>query len=75
LSIFDSKNTENFKKLIKAAIELNEYLNDYFIIDIRCGIQHTLVLTNNGEVFAWSYNFLGQIEKDGDNECFNTNKS
>ncbi len=45
--------------------ELNEYLSDKYIIDICCGHWHSLVLTNNGEVYAWGANEFGQIG----NEC------
>jgi alpha-tubulin suppressor-like RCC1 family protein len=41
--------------------ELNRYLSDKNVIDICCGERHTLVLTNCGEVYAWGYNFDGQI--------------
>jgi alpha-tubulin suppressor-like RCC1 family protein len=41
--------------------ELNEYLNDKQIIDICCGFNHSLVLTNSGELYAWGGNRYGQI--------------
>jgi alpha-tubulin suppressor-like RCC1 family protein len=41
--------------------ELNEYLNDKQIIDICCGFNHSLVLTNSGELYAWGGNWYGQI--------------
>jgi alpha-tubulin suppressor-like RCC1 family protein len=40
---------------------LNQYLNNEFVIDISCGFQHSLVLTNCGEVYAWGDNYFGQI--------------
>jgi RCC1 and BTB domain-containing protein len=40
---------------------LNQYLNNEFVIDISCGGFHSLVLTNCGEVYAWGYNYSGQI--------------
>jgi alpha-tubulin suppressor-like RCC1 family protein len=40
---------------------LNQYLNSEFVIDISCGAQHSLVLTNCGEVYAWGRNDCGQI--------------
>jgi alpha-tubulin suppressor-like RCC1 family protein len=51
--------------------ELNEYLSNEKIIDICCGISHTLVLTDCGEVYAWGHNSEGQIgnERSGQNEC------
>jgi alpha-tubulin suppressor-like RCC1 family protein len=41
--------------------KLNQYLNNEFVIDISCGAVHSLVLTNCGEVYAWGWNFYGQI--------------
>jgi alpha-tubulin suppressor-like RCC1 family protein len=40
---------------------LNQYLNNEFVIAISCGANHSLVLTNCGEVYAWGYNYWGQI--------------
>ncbi len=40
---------------------LNQYLNNEFVIDISCGVDHSLVLTNCGEVYAWGRNDWGQI--------------
>ncbi len=40
---------------------LNQYLNNEFVIDISCGLDHSLVLTNCGEVYAWGANYYGQI--------------
>jgi alpha-tubulin suppressor-like RCC1 family protein len=40
---------------------LNQYLKDEFVIEIRCGAYHSLVLTNSGRVYAWSANYFGQI--------------
>ncbi len=37
------------------------YLKDKQIIDVRCGNEHTLVLTNNNEVFGWGRNKFGQV--------------
>jgi alpha-tubulin suppressor-like RCC1 family protein len=47
---------ESFHKPI-----LNQYLNHEFVIDISCGVLHSLVLTNCGEVYAWGWNIQGQI--------------
>ncbi|CAM6001532.1 unnamed protein product, partial [Sphagnum balticum] len=41
--------------------KLNEYLNNEFVVDISCGEDHSLVLTNCGEVYAWGHNYWGQI--------------
>jgi hypothetical protein len=41
--------------------ELNEYLGDKQVIGICCGERHSLVLTNSGEVYAWGWNYWGQV--------------
>jgi len=33
--------------------QLNYFLCDKLVIDIKCGNEHTLVLTSNGQVYAW----------------------
>jgi hypothetical protein len=47
---------ESYRKPI-----LNQYLKNEFVVDISCGVQHSLVLTNCGEVYAWGSNYYGQI--------------
>jgi alpha-tubulin suppressor-like RCC1 family protein len=47
---------KSYRKLM-----LNQYLNNEFVIDISCGFQHSLLLTNCGEVYAWGDNYRGQI--------------
>ena len=49
----------NDEKIHKS--ELNKYLLNEKIIDISCGGYHTLVLTSNGEVYAWGANNFGQF--------------
>jgi RCC1 and BTB domain-containing protein len=41
--------------------ELNELLSDLNITDIKCGANHSLALTQSGEVYAWGSNLRGQI--------------
>jgi alpha-tubulin suppressor-like RCC1 family protein len=41
--------------------KLNQYLNNEFVVDISCSLDHSLVLTNCGEVYAWGWNNWGQI--------------
>jgi hypothetical protein len=41
--------------------ELNQYLSDKKIIDIKCGIGHSLALTAGGVVLGWGWNSYGQI--------------
>jgi alpha-tubulin suppressor-like RCC1 family protein len=41
--------------------QLNEYLLNENIIDICCGSSHTLALTSNNGVYAWGWNYFGQI--------------
>jgi alpha-tubulin suppressor-like RCC1 family protein len=52
-------NGSNDLKIYK--LELNGYLSDETIIDICCSDWHSLVLTNSGEVYAWGWNYFGQI--------------
>jgi alpha-tubulin suppressor-like RCC1 family protein len=51
--------------------ELNKNLSDKQIIDTCCGVSHSLVLTNSGQVYAWGSNEFGQIgnERSDKNEC------
>ncbi|XP_066590462.1 probable E3 ubiquitin-protein ligase HERC4 [Prorops nasuta] len=38
------------------------------IVQIACGFQHTLALTNNGELYAWGSNSEGQLGLGGSNK-------
>lgn len=46
------------------------YLNSKRIEEVVCGSDHTLALTDEGEVFAWGLNLKGQL---GLNDCLNRN--
>jgi hypothetical protein len=48
--------------------KLNKFLNDFDIIDMSCGPFHKLVLTSNGDVFAWGWNKFGQIGHESESE-------
>jgi alpha-tubulin suppressor-like RCC1 family protein len=37
-------------------------LKDIFIDKITCGVSHSLSLTNNGVIYAFGNNSIGQIE-------------
>ncbi len=41
--------------------ELNQYLSDKKIIDIKCGTGHSLALTASEDVLGWGWNSYGQI--------------
>ncbi len=41
--------------------ESNELLRDLNIIDIKCGANHSIGLTQSGEVYGWGNNRCGQI--------------
>jgi hypothetical protein len=44
--------------------KLNQFLSDFQIIDICCGYNHSLALTNDGQVFEWgTYYCDGQVGK------------
>ncbi|CAG2100695.1 unnamed protein product [Medioppia subpectinata] len=42
-------------------IKLSLDLNNENIVDIECGLHHTLALTDAGRVYAWGYNDIGQL--------------
>ncbi|CAM6031855.1 unnamed protein product, partial [Sphagnum compactum] len=44
-----------------------QYLSDKQIIDACYGCDHSLVLTNCGEVYAWGWNQFGEVG-DGSND-------
>jgi hypothetical protein len=44
-----------------------QYLSDKQIIDTSYGCDHSLVLTNCGEVYAWGWNQFGEVG-DGSND-------
>jgi len=48
--------------------ELNQYLKDEMIIDICIGFQHSIVLTDEGQVYTFGSNEFGQIGCGGDCE-------
>ena len=60
-------NGKNDYKIYKP--ELNQYLSEKQIIDICCGVCHTIVLTISGEVYSWGCNDWGQIGIGSDDEC------
>jgi alpha-tubulin suppressor-like RCC1 family protein len=52
---------DNNRKKTYFEPELNQYLSDKKIIDIKCGIGHSLALTAGGDVLGWGWNEYGQI--------------
>jgi alpha-tubulin suppressor-like RCC1 family protein len=40
--------------------ELNELLTNLVIKDIKCGSNHSIALTKNGEIYGWGWNQWGQ---------------
>jgi alpha-tubulin suppressor-like RCC1 family protein len=40
--------------------EMNQFLNDFNIIDMSCGFHHTIVLTSSGGLYGWGCNIFGQ---------------
>jgi alpha-tubulin suppressor-like RCC1 family protein len=49
----------NGSKIDNKKPELNENLSDSFIIDVKCGSHHSVVLTNKGEVYSWGFHRSG----------------
>ena len=45
---------------LKCSPVLVESLVNYKVIDVSCGQFHTIVLTHDGEAFAWGSNKFGQ---------------
>jgi alpha-tubulin suppressor-like RCC1 family protein len=41
--------------------KINEYLINEVIVDMSCCAYHSMVLTQNSELFVWGYNNYGQI--------------
>jgi alpha-tubulin suppressor-like RCC1 family protein len=39
--------------------ELNENLRNLFITDVKCGSNHSVILTKTGEVYSWGFNKSG----------------
>ncbi|XP_029168902.1 RCC1 and BTB domain-containing protein 1-like isoform X2 [Nylanderia fulva] len=52
-------NGSNLYKHYAHPIEIN--VNDKVIVKVACGFEHTLVLTDEGKVYAWGNNDKGQI--------------
>ena len=44
---------------LKCSPVLVESLVNYKVIDVSCGQFHTIVLTHDGEAFAWGSNKFG----------------
>jgi alpha-tubulin suppressor-like RCC1 family protein len=45
----------NGRKVDNKKPELNEYMSDLFITDVKCGSSHSVALTNTGEVYSWGF--------------------
>ena len=55
----NSNNINSKSKFIPFPVKI-ESLKDEYIIDIKCGWGHVLVLTLNGDVFSFGSNIHGQ---------------
>jgi alpha-tubulin suppressor-like RCC1 family protein len=38
-----------------------DYFSNIFIVDIACGWNHSLSISNKGEIYSWGDNRFGQI--------------
>jgi RCC1 and BTB domain-containing protein len=65
---------EDKNKLNKNIPELNALLSDLNISVIKCGANHSLALTQSGEVYAWGWNHCGQIGLGDNNKYFKPTK-
>jgi hypothetical protein len=54
-------NDNKFYFIGQKVSKVNEISSDLNIIDVKCGLFHTLLLTSSSEVYAWGYNFHGEI--------------
>jgi hypothetical protein len=46
--------------------QVNKYLIDLNIIEISCGLCHTIVLTSSGDIYGWGWNRYGQCGNGSD---------
>ncbi len=46
--------------------KVNEFLMNEFIVYMSCGSHHSIVLTQNKELFVWGYNCFGQTGNGGE---------
>lgn len=51
----------NFRDIIRPKLILNPVLKNKFVVDIKCGHNFTMILTNNDEIFTWGNNTYGQL--------------
>jgi hypothetical protein len=58
-------NDNKFYSICHNKLKVNQVLSDLNINDVKCGSDHTLLLTSSDEVYAWGSNYYGQIGKDG----------
>jgi alpha-tubulin suppressor-like RCC1 family protein len=49
----------NGSKVDNKKPELNEYLRNMNVNDVKCGSSHSVVLTDEGEVYCWGFNKSG----------------
>ncbi|XP_078046235.1 HECT and RLD domain containing E3 ubiquitin ligase 4 isoform X1 [Augochlora pura] len=54
----------NAKVIKKCKPRMVKALGLYVIVQVACGMKHTLALTNNGELYSWGSNNEGQLGLD-----------
>ncbi|GAB1869677.1 RCC1 and BTB domain-containing protein 1 [Camponotus japonicus] len=60
-SAFDYNATSNSVQSQKHYVYPREIIISSKIVKVACGYEHTLALTDKGEVFAWGKNHIGQL--------------
>lgn len=51
----------NSKKLVECAPHMVKTLGTSVVVQIACGMKHSLALTNNGQLYSWGLNSDGQL--------------
>lgn len=63
LGIGEDANAKNTPSLV-------ESLADQVITMVQCGLNHTLALSDNGQLYAWGYAKFGAIGNGSDTDAF-----
>ena len=64
-------NGNNTHSLLPVAVNMSGSLSGKTITQIACGADHSLVLDSDGKVYAWGYNYAGQLGSGNTNDSYN----